>query len=779
MAKFSELDLHPALAQAIAARGYEEALPVQSAVLEETYQARDLLVSSQTGSGKTLAFGMLLAQDLLPAASEKAAPPRGRDSQPTGLVITPTRELANQVRTELAWLFAKTHLRIAAFTGGSDIRRDMKLLQAGSDLVVGTPGRLVDLLTRKSLRLDAVSTVVLDEADEMLDMGFQEDLETLLGAATARARTLMFSATLPQPILSMAARYQKEALRLDVRPEGAGAFSHEDIEYVAHLTAIGDHLPAVINVLRANGDGRAIVFGTTREGVAALHEALVRRGFQAVVLSGDRAQHERNRALAALRSGEAKVLVATNVAARGLDLPEVDLVVHADLPLSTEDLTHRSGRTGRAGRKGRSVVIANLAERRKAERLMSNARVKFTWTEVPSAAVIAQAALARFEAALQEEIRAAAPGEPAVRALAERLSAEVDRDALLTTLLRRELERLPKGEAVNPVQIRSPQGAHDPFPLAGPRASHTDFARDSVHFRVNLGRQSDADPGRLLSLICRRGNVTRREVGAIRVGLRHSEFEIAGSAAEDFTHTASQPDPRAPHVWIERVSSSARPEPREQRRPSGGPARPTFKPAEPRPVQAAPKPAVPSESSLAAPAPSKPSAPPPSKPATPAPNKPSAPPPSKPSGSAEAHAPKPAGSEAPKTPAPAAPAFFAMPDRKHRRAHPVLVSHKPARPIVGPRPHKSASAAHDDHPRKPAHAGFEDRPHKPTGPAGRFEKPVRAGKAPHPGYEGQPLRAAGSAGGNRPYKPAHRKPGAIPFRPFSPRPFHPGKKKKP
>ncbi|HEX7598164.1 MAG TPA: DEAD/DEAH box helicase, partial [Polyangia bacterium] len=334
MAKFSELNLHPALSQTIAARGYEEALPVQAAVLEEKYQGRDLLVSSQTGSGKTLAFGMLLAQSSLPAAADAAAPAsRGRAGQPpSGLIIAPTRELANQVRTELAWLFAKTHLRIAAFTGGSDIRRDLKLLHIGADLVVGTPGRLVDLCKRRSLTLEAVSTVVLDEADEMLDMGFQEDLEMLLGAATARTRTLMFSATLPQPILSMAARYQKDALRLDVRPKGGDAV-HEDIEYVAHLTAIGDHLPAVVNVLRENGDGRAIVFGTTREGVAALHGELMRRGFSAVVLSGDRAQHERNRALEALRSGEAKVLVATNVAARGLDLPEVDLVVHADLPL--------------------------------------------------------------------------------------------------------------------------------------------------------------------------------------------------------------------------------------------------------------------------------------------------------------------------------------------------------------------------------------------------------------------------------------------------------------
>jgi ATP-dependent RNA helicase DeaD len=571
MPSFSELNLHPALAQAITARGYTEALPVQAAVMQSQYQGRDLLVSSQTGSGKTLAFGMLLAQSLLP---EQAPPPRGQGGRPpAGLVIAPTRELANQVRTELAWLFAKTHLRIAAFTGGSDIMRDIKVLRTGADLVVGTPGRLVDLLKRECLRLDAVSTAVLDEADEMLDMGFQEDLETLLGAASARARTLMFSATLPADILAMAARYQKEALRVDVRPENGNA-AHDDIEYVAHLTVVGDHLPAVINVLRSNGDGRTIVFGTTREGVAALHGELIRRGFSAVVLSGDRAQHERNRALAALRSGEARVLVATNVAARGLDLPEVDLVVHADLPLNTEDLTHRSGRTGRAGRKGRSVVIANLAERRKAERLMHNARVKFTWTEVPSADAITQAEQATFEMALIDEARASGEVTGEARVLLDRLSATVDREALLSVLLKREMDRLPKGEPLHPVHIKEAQGKSDHFPISGPRPSHAEFARESVVFRINLGGQSKAEPGWLLPLICRRGGVTRRDVGAIRVGPRHSEFEIAGSAAEDFALSAAQSDPRAPHVRIERVSSEARPLPRREAEPVRSDRRP-------------------------------------------------------------------------------------------------------------------------------------------------------------------------------------------------------------
>jgi len=208
---FSELGLVPALAEAIAARGYDNATPVQAAVLEAKVQGRDLLVSSQTGSGKTLAFGSLIAQTLLedpaPATGDgpEAARPARRVRRPGALIIAPTRELANQVRAELAWLFARTPLSVAAFTGGSDIRRDLKILHTGADLVVGTPGRLVDLLSRKALHLEEVKAVVVDEADEMLDMGFREDLETILAAATARTRTHMFSATLPQPILALAA----------------------------------------------------------------------------------------------------------------------------------------------------------------------------------------------------------------------------------------------------------------------------------------------------------------------------------------------------------------------------------------------------------------------------------------------------------------------------------------------------------------------------------------------------------------------------------------------
>jgi ATP-dependent RNA helicase DeaD len=558
---FSALPIPAPLAQAIEARGYERATAVQAAVAGAEHAGRDLLVSSETGSGKTLAFGIALAEGLLAEGPARDHRPAG----PRALVVTPTRELATQVRNELQWLFARTKVRLGVFTGGTDVRGDLAQLRPGVDLVVGTPGRLVDLLGRRSLRLDGVRTVVLDEADEMLDMGFREDLETLLAARAAtvegghadRARTLMFSATLPEPILALAARYQHDAVRIDARTRhagGAASAGHQDITYVAHLVAMGEKLPALVNVLRRHRGVRAIVFGTTRDGVADLHQQLVNRGFRAVVLSGDRAQSERTRALAALRSGDADLLVATNVAARGLDLPEVDLVVHADLPLNAEALTHRSGRTGRAGRKGTSVLLATLAERRKAERLLGAARLAFTWTPAPSARDIARAAESELAAQLVEAAResdAADAGD--ARALAERLAADAGGDALLVALLRRELARLPSGEPLSDVDVR-PRAAPA---KAGPRPSHGEFARAAALFEINLGKSQKAEPGWLLPLICRRGGVTRREVGAIRVGPQSSQFEIAGDAAAEFALASGEPDPRAPHVRIRRVDARA------------------------------------------------------------------------------------------------------------------------------------------------------------------------------------------------------------------------------
>src|SRR5204862_4947438 len=298
---------------------------------------------------------------------------------------------------------------------------------------------------------------------------------------------------------------------------------------------------------------RAIVFCTTREGVSRMHDALTARGFTAAAISGERAQAERDRALEQLRRGDALGLVATNVAARGLHLPDVDLIVHADLPLNADSLIHRSGRTGRAGRKGTAVVIATVAERRKAERLLGAAHIEIDWTPPPSAETIAASARAR----LADELAAGAEPAPDVARAADDLLSRVESKLpareLLRRLASRELGRLAAGETLRAVSIQTTgAGARDGNQPPGRRQSHTQFAREGVAFRINLGADDRADPRWLLPLICRRGGVTREEVGATRIGAHETLFEIAGDAAPDLALAAGELDPRARHVVIAR-----------------------------------------------------------------------------------------------------------------------------------------------------------------------------------------------------------------------------------
>ncbi len=590
MPLYADLPVHSALASALAARGYETATPVQAAVLDPALAGRDLLVSSQTGSGKTVAFGTLIAQSLAPRGD-------GPESKlPRALVVAPTRELAAQVQRELQWLFTGTHSRLATFTGGTPVGGDISRLRRGVDLAVGTPGRLVDLHKQGALDLSAIEVMVLDEADEMLDMGFKEDLEYVLAASPPARRTLLFSATLPREIAKLAATYQREAVRVDARVGGEGA-AHADIRYVAHLVRPQDRRAAVVNVLLGAGDSRAIVFCRTREGVADLHEGLVLHGLRATAISGDRAQGERNRALETLRSGNAQVLVATNVAARGLDLPDVDLIVHADLPENADALTHRSGRTGRAGKKGVSVLIADLRERAKAERLLASARLKAPWTPAPSPEQVRRKLEDRFLATLLEEARpvteAQAEGAPPAAdlpgrkevagSLEDRLRASVPERVLIALLLEREMNRLPRALPLIPVDLArreagsGPARPREPARLHGgspPARGGRPSLSGPVIFRVNLGTEAKAEPGWLLPLICRRGGVTRQVVGAIRVGPRSSTFEIAAEAAPAFARAAAQPDPRAPQVSIEPVHAPPASGP-----PRGAPSRPRPAPA--------------------------------------------------------------------------------------------------------------------------------------------------------------------------------------------------------
>ncbi|HZG47243.1 MAG TPA: DEAD/DEAH box helicase, partial [Allosphingosinicella sp.] len=351
-------NLPPLLSEALAARGYAAPTPVQAAVLEDEARGRDLVVSAQTGSGKTVAFGLTMAEQLL--VDGRLEPTRA----PLALIIAPTRELALQVSRELEWLFAKGGGRIATCVGGMDASRERRALSYGAHIVVGTPGRLRDHLERGALDLSALRVAVLDEADEMLDMGFREDLEQILDATPDERRTLLFSATMPRPIVALAKRYQKDALRISTVGEDRG---HGDITYQAVTVSPAEIEHAVINLLRFHEAETAMLFCATRDNVRHLHASLRERGFDAVALSGEHSQSERNHALQALRDRRARVCVATDVAARGIDLPTLSLVIHVELPRDAETLQHRSGRTGRAGKKGTAILIVPYPRRRRVE----------------------------------------------------------------------------------------------------------------------------------------------------------------------------------------------------------------------------------------------------------------------------------------------------------------------------------------------------------------------------------------------------------------------------
>jgi ATP-dependent RNA helicase DeaD len=555
--------LNPSLARALAEHDYAEPTPVQTAVLEPQAMARDLLVSAQTGSGKTVAYGLAILSPIL--GSEETV---ARSIEPVALIVAPTRELALQVQRELAWLYRYAGARVVACVGGMDSGVERRQLATGAQIVVGTPGRLRDHLERGNLQVSNLKAVVLDEADEMLDLGFREDLEFILSTTPAERRTLLFSATLPKGIVALAKQYQNAALRIDV--SGAER-AHADIEYRAVRVAPSDVGHAVVNLLRFFDVAGALVFCNTREAVRRLQATLSERGFPAVALSGELSQGERNHAMLALRSGRARVCVATDVAARGIDLPGLDLVIHAELPHDAEVLQHRSGRTGRAGRKGVSVVLVTPAFHRRAERLLASAHIKAEWRGPPTVDEIKQLDVERL---MRNPMLTEESGDDD-RALAQSLLAAHSADAVATAFIRLYRAQLPAPEELtDPLDPRdnprrrdgerqreggSRQDARsrdarsrDVGPPRDERrkppreaAPFHDGPSKGVWFRLDVGRDKKADPKWILPEICRRGKITKQDVGDIRIYEDETRFEVSQEAAPRFADALRNAAPGA------------------------------------------------------------------------------------------------------------------------------------------------------------------------------------------------------------------------------------------
>ncbi len=551
------------IARALAAKGYETLTPVQSAVIEPEADGRDLLVSAQTGSGKTVAFGMAIAPTLL--GDDQILPAPGA---PLALVIAPTRELAMQVRRELEWLYAEMHAQTAAGVGGMDQRTERRALERGAHIVVGTPGRLRDHITRGALDMSALRAVVLDEADEMLDLGFREDLEFILAAAPEDRRTLLFSATVPKPIAELAKTFQRNALRITATSTGE---QHADIDYKLMAVPAAERENAVINTLLWYESTNTIVFASTREAVKHLSARLLNRGFAVVTLSGELTQAERTNALQSMRDGRARICVATDVAARGIDLPNLDLVIHADLPMNAETLLHRSGRTGRAGRKGTCVIIAPTHRKRVALSILRTAKIDAENIAPPSAEAID----ARYRESIQTNAllsdAVTEDEQPSVAALVEKWPAE----ALAAAYLRLQLAARPVPEEVSATLI---DDTHAP-------RTREAFAGGSW-FKVNLGRKQRAEPRWLLPMICKAGGVTKSAIGSIRIFDTETIFEVAADKVDGFLRSLGKNGTGEKGVHINAVDGPGErsERPQSRRRPPGPPEK--YDPMKPRPEKA-------------------------------------------------------------------------------------------------------------------------------------------------------------------------------------------------
>jgi ATP-dependent RNA helicase DeaD len=547
------------LRAALEARGFDRLTDVQRAVLDADVKGRDLQISSQTGSGKTVALGFVLSP---PLEDE----PRGRG--PEALIIVPTRELAGQVSDELRWLVAALPgVRVTSVTGGTPLHRDRQVLARKPRVLVGTPGRLLDHVRSGLLDLSDVRDLVLDEADQMLDMGFREELEGILDATPTTRRTHMVSATFPEGIQRLAGRYQREPVSIEGTPLGD---ANADIEHEGHIVRMHERYSALVNLLLQADGERTLVFVERRSDALEVAERLEGDGFAALPLSGELAQSQRERTLAAFRAGKVSVLVATDVAARGLDVPDVATVIHTSPPMDAEVYTHRSGRTGRAGKRGRSVLLASAGRRRRVESLMREAGIELRWAPVPDADKIRAQLAERDRATLKSDLEQALAANPseAHMVLAADLLSNRDAPAVVAALL----ARLQPDRKVEPRHIAPPPAADElrpQRPRAHVRAEARHTARGArpaysgrpvrhpageggVRFFMNWGLNQGANPSRLLAAVCRRGEVKGGDIGSIAIHPNASTFDVRPDVAERFERLAGRRDARDPKTRIRR-----------------------------------------------------------------------------------------------------------------------------------------------------------------------------------------------------------------------------------
>ena len=546
---FLEMGLDPALVQVLDELGYESPSPIQAEAIPSLIEGHDLLGQAATGTGKTAAFGLPMLQRL---AESRAAGARDGERRPFGLVLAPTRELAMQVSEAVARYGSKIGAKVLAVYGGAPIGPQLGSLKRGVDVVVATPGRAIDLMNRGALGLDALEVVVLDEADEMLDMGFAEDIETILKATPEQRQAVLFSATMPRRIELLAREYLREPVMVRIAREVVPEGEAPRVRQTAYMVPRTHTTTALGRILELERPTAAIVFCRTRADVDAVTETLTSRGLRAEALHGGMDQEHRTRVVERLRNGRTDLLVATDVAARGLDIEQLSHVVNHDVPKSPEAYVHRIGRVGRAGREGVAItLVPNGAIRhlRNIERLIGK---NVPVAPVPTVADLKQARLDRTRAQLQEQIvadlRQDADADPdGVLAMIESLVGEFDPADVAAAAVR--LARAGTTTADDEVDIptmnapregrggprdRDDRGPRDGGRFGGGRGQGARPPREgATRLFVSAGRAAGVRPQDIVGALANESGLTGRDIGAIQIHERHSLVEIPENAADD------------------------------------------------------------------------------------------------------------------------------------------------------------------------------------------------------------------------------------------------------
>ena len=549
---FNELSLQSELLQGLDELGHQEPTPIQSAVIPLMLDGQDVIGQAQTGTGKTAAFALPMLQKLDP---EQMAV--------QGLVMTPTRELAIQVTDAIREYARFMNVAVLSVYGGQSYAPQIKGLKRGADIVVGTPGRLLDLIKRKSLDLSQVHTLILDEADEMLSMGFIEDIETILKETPYGRQTALFSATMPKPIQSLAKQYMRDPRLIQIEHK---QLTVEAIEQRYYLVNVEDKLAAITRLFEMEDIGSALIFTRTRAGSAELANQLAVRGFLAEVLNGDLSQDARERVMQRFRSGQIQVLVATDVAARGLDIEDISHVFNYDLPDDPEIYVHRVGRTGRAGRTGIAITICTPAGVRRLRSIESYTRHKIKQAEIPSKEEILEARETRLLEQIEIWLRRGRCQRE--REIVSEL-VEVGHDPLEIAAVALKLARAE--EKQRPIQemgeVRQEPREHNRRPnrkgkqrfqqsISGSRRERYDAMHSHeagmVRLVLSKGKAHGVSPNEVVSTIAYHADIPGSQIGKITIHPQHTLVDVPERFTEQVISNAPSYRLRKQAVTVKR-----------------------------------------------------------------------------------------------------------------------------------------------------------------------------------------------------------------------------------